>query len=205
MGYNVSIIGFHGTTENNANMILKDKHFIPTVNKAHWLGQGVYFFREDVDQAMSWAITQTKRREKEKPTVLRVEINVKNKFFLNLNSREHLFKLKHIIKKMEKDLREIDFGLEGNEEALRGHIYRCAVLDLIPIEVVKVIQNNFPLEQPGALETLEFKQMGVEMHSIQVCVRDHDLIKEGNIFLHSQQEMPPRGRRERRRTARIKY
>src|SRR5699024_1495054 len=152
-----------------------------------------------------WAITETKRQQKKRAAVLMAEINVDNRYFLNLNSREHLFKLKSMMKKMDEDLREINYGLIGEEEAIKNHIYRCDVLDLIPSEVVKVIQNNFQLEQPKTLNTLEFKRMDIEMHSIQVCVRDHELIEGEKISLHSQQEVKSHVRRKRRQTAQIKY
>lgn len=201
MEYNVVINGFHGTNEQSAKDILDSKHFTPKVNEKHWLGQGVYFFKDDPDQAMSWAmeITRSNNRRNNKnqdATVLITEINVKNNFFLDLNSRTGLYRLKNILINLNEALKELGIGL-GKENLSNNdfsHRYRCAVLDLIPKDKIKVIQKNFPLQkQPSFTNNIHFNNMNLQMHSIQVCVRDEGVISKEKIKFYKKKSMKDLG------------
>lgn len=188
MEYYVIIHGFHGTNETAADEICKTKTYNSKYNDKHWLGQGVYFFREDQEQAMSWAISKTrnvnlKNGTNQKPVVLFSTVRVKNSNFLNLNSREGLIRLKDILTKFEKLINEI--GMEiGITDENNGNIYkyRCAVFDLIPIEHIKVIQENFLIgKQPRFMDNEIYKKLNLNMQSIQVCVRDISVIDKESI------------------------
>ena len=50
----VSVIGFHGTTLENAAMIL-ESGFQLSQNPYDWLGDGVYFFQDASERAWEWA------------------------------------------------------------------------------------------------------------------------------------------------------
>lgn len=196
MGYYVNIVGFHGTNSTAANTIIREKRFIAKENKNHWLGQGIYFFREDDEQAMSWAINKAKETKDSEAVVLKVEIDVENKYFLHLNNRGHLFKLKKIIKTIHRELISIqrELATDPNKEFDKD-AYRCAVLDLIPTHVIKVIQGNFPFKQPSSLTLPEFELMDIKMQSIQVCVRDHDLIQKDKIEKYRSYPLNKKSRR----------
>lgn len=206
MGYDINIVGFHGTNKTAANTILKEKRFIPKENKNHWLGQGVYFFREDNEQAMSWAIQQAEDTKEPEAVVLKVDINVEKKYFFNLNSRVDLFRLKGIVTSIHEKLHKIEFELSPkDDEEFDAHAYRCAIIDLIPINLIKIVQNNFSFKQPRALKLPEFEQMDIKMHSIQVCVRDLELIKEDKIKVYSKRSMNRRRKIRKTRNIKINY
>lgn len=155
---------------------------------------------------MSWAINKAQKENDPKATVLKVEIDVNNKYFLNLNSREHLFRLKSLIRTIQKELHTIKYELSmGEGEAFDPHVYRCAMIDLIPHDKVKVIQNNFNFEQPRSLKIIEFEQMEINMHSIQVCVRDSDFIKKENIEIYRSRKINKSKWPKRNRNVKINY
>lgn len=57
----LQIIGYHGTTTENARKILKENFKIPQQNKMnYWLGKGAYFFLEDI-YAFKWCVHEYKR------------------------------------------------------------------------------------------------------------------------------------------------
>lgn len=206
MEYDINIVGFHGTNKTAANTILEEKRFIPKENKNHWLGQGVYFFREDNDQALSWAIQQSRVTKDSEAVVLKVDIKVEKKYFFNLNSRVDLFRLKKIVTSIYEKLQKIEFELSFKDDGeFDAHAYRCAIIDLIPINIMKIVQNNFPFEQPQPLRLQEFKQMDIRMHSIQVCVRDLELIKGDKIKMYSKFPMNRKSNIGKTRNIKINY
>jgi hypothetical protein len=47
--------GYHGTKKQCAVCILRDARFEPSKSSREWLGKGIYFFKEDVLQAFTFA------------------------------------------------------------------------------------------------------------------------------------------------------
>ena len=54
MSQTTSIIGFHGTSSENAIRIVAEG-FKPSKNEYDWLGDGVYFFQDAPERAWEWA------------------------------------------------------------------------------------------------------------------------------------------------------
>lgn len=78
-------------------------------------------------------------------------------------------------------------------------------MDLIPIEIIKVVQNNFSLNPPAFLNHKILTTIGLEMHSIQVCVRDESLIDFDSIVLHKESRLGGSFKRGKRRSNIINY
>jgi len=56
------------------------------------------------------------------------------------------------------------------------------LLDLIPTDLIKVIQESFSnIKQPNIVNTTFYKLMGLKMQSTQVCVRDDSIIDKNSI------------------------
>ena len=49
-----SFIGFHGTTKDRADNIIKHNYFIASDDDEDWLGTGVYFFADYISHARDW-------------------------------------------------------------------------------------------------------------------------------------------------------
>lgn len=192
MGYYIYINGFHGTDINATEEILKTKKFKTRTNLRHWLGQGTYFFRDDPVQAMSWArITVQEKmgtRDKTmKANVIKASIPVHSSKYMNLNSREGLEKLNRLIVRIEESVFKLGYSVQETNRIDQEHKFRCMILDLIPKEIIKVIESSFSSHTPSFLKNKEYKElMGLEMHSIQVCVRDNKLIDKASISIYEE-------------------
>src|SRR5690625_2344885 len=194
MGYNIIINGFHGTCKESADAICEKKTYTYTRREDHWLGQGIYFFREDSDQAMSWALNQTQVGST--ACVLSTNINVESTSFLNLNTRDGIYKLKKMLETIDTQF-EIDSKMDVDDH---NHRYRCFIMDLLPYSI-KAIQKNFTLRrQPKAiLGNPTMKKMDVNMQSVQVCVRDASIIAVDSIKIYQVNEKHGRGKKRRRK------
>ncbi|MCK4258845.1 MAG: hypothetical protein KAX49_07695 [Halanaerobiales bacterium] len=89
------LIGYHGTFVDCVKNIL-DNGFIFHQRKDHWLGQGIYFYKDDLNQAKVWATVKSRNnlhyRDKE-VAVIKVILKVKKDKLLNLNLREDVKKI----------------------------------------------------------------------------------------------------------------
>ncbi len=133
---------YHGTFGNAAKSIEKDQSFLESeLNKDHWLGRGVYFFREDEEQALLWAnykIKNTKKLEKQDSSVVEVILKVEDNKYLNLDTRRGLATLEKHITEMDKEVRVIFNSMDhANVEGLRAYL-----LSLLPDDIW-VIQRSF--------------------------------------------------------------
>lgn len=172
--FDVTIIGFHGTLLEKAKKIIADKKFeFSEYRKDHWLGQGIYFFREDYHQAKAWALTKVKRQE-ENGAILKTIIKVDKSSVLNLDARDDLIFFTEFKKEFVKYCTENKIKLSADP-----NVFRCTICDELPQEI-KVIQRTFPGE--GYFNG-DLKEIDLVLHGVQVCVRDKSLIdfKQTNI------------------------
>lgn len=197
MTYSVKLNGFHGTDEIAAKNIIDSRMFKKNYNDQHWLGQGIYFFEEDPDAAMIWALFQT--RQEENAVVVKAEIEVKSSSYLNLNTRKGISEFDEMKNEIEKVLEEHGISIqtldESDDEKRR---LRCFVLDSLP-DYIKVIKKSFPIKtQPQVLKGSIMESIDIEMYSEQICIRDYKVIKKESIEKYSKQKQLKRNRRKRK-------
>jgi len=105
------IFGFHGLDKTIALKILNGEMFFKHSNNPHdWLGQGIYFWENNHERAIQYAI-EDKKREKSKikiPFVLGTIIDLGN--CLDLLDQKNLDFLKKAYEQLD-----IDLKLEGKE------------------------------------------------------------------------------------------
>ena len=167
------ISGFHGTFADCVENI-KDQGFTSQRNPAHWLGQGVYFYKDDYDSALMWARGQ-KRNKKECsariPAVIKVVIAVEQSLIADLNIRSEQRKLADFIQRLASadSPRKIIF----NKSAER--INACAIYDAYTEEYgIKVILKTFCHLSPK-LESFNVSfqaNLGIYYSEQQICVKD---------------------------------
>jgi hypothetical protein len=85
---------YHGTLDYAAVNIMARKHFIHSNGTHHLLGKGIYLF-DDMESAFAWATKQTEKQNKKnppvlpyKPVVLKVEVELVEETYMNLDSLE---------------------------------------------------------------------------------------------------------------------
>lgn len=181
---------FHGTDDESAKSIMKngfDSSYCIDSDK-HWLGKGLYFYREDCVQALIWALYKIKNNFKlnnTNPIVIEVNISVTEDKFLNLDTRIGLSRFAYYIESMKNSLKKDKIKVlqtNGNE-----HKYRCLIINNISTDEIYVVQRTFPVESKYD-EDEDLKQMNINLHGVQVCVRNEKALNIENIKIVEEYE-----------------
>ncbi|MGO1134204.1 hypothetical protein ACTOS9_03530 [Bacillus subtilis] len=162
--YKVNIKGFHGTSLKAAKKIIEEKEFkLGDFREDHWLGQGAYFFRDDYEQANTWAYFKIK--ENENGAVIEANVEVDNKNFLNLDSRKGYLFFNSFYNQFKQHCleQEIELGEKTKTEL------RCFVCDQLPDDI-KIIQRTFSNREK------ELAEVEVGLNGVQLCIRDSDIL-----------------------------
>ena len=85
----IHFIGYHGTKCGYAKQILEERHFKPSKKSSEWLGRGIYFFKDDVLQALFFARARYSN-EKYNIRVLKARIESATYFVLVLHMGKSL-------------------------------------------------------------------------------------------------------------------
>lgn len=109
------IIGYHGTSTENAREIITNE-FNASSGNEHWLGDGVYFFIEGLSktpdlQAEKWAIVESwdkkiKANKYSNIAVIKSSIQIEDANLLDLTSSEGVEILEYIIESHKEALKE---------------------------------------------------------------------------------------------------
>lgn len=181
----VNYLGFHGTIQKYAKVIMESGTFKTDLRKDHWLGQGIYFFREDYAQALWWAGNTKKKvlrrgfmpKKDVKPAVIACRIVIDPKHVMNLDTNTGKDVFSDFYDQNKKTLDEIKWN-----DSMSEHERRCAVIDMIPIDKIKVVQYTFPKdgEYDYKIDSI-FRKLGIQQCGVQICVRDESLVTSDNI------------------------
>lgn len=138
----VEIEGFHGTSKELANTILRSG-YKSSVGDEHWIGDGVYFFVDDIgsgqQNAKDWAIYKAWNKKlgcNDYPYygVIKSAIEVEDKAFLDLTTHDGVEVFDYIVDKCSAKLAEIG----KNKRFIDGYVINFGRNELkIPIDVVK--------------------------------------------------------------------
>ncbi len=113
----VKLVGFHGTSFENAKKIILDD-FRLSIGHKEWLGDGIYFFVNGINdkpsnQAEKWSIAQSWNKIERKNnylrySVLKCEIEVEDDKFLDLTTSYGVEILDYIIDSHSAKMKEIN-------------------------------------------------------------------------------------------------
>ena len=157
---NYSCTGFHGTNSESANSILSSNTFLDSQDEEEWLGTGVYFFEDDVQQAVNY-IYKAKRVVNFK--IIQADINT-NKL-LNLVDTKTYEQFESFAKKFQNRYKT---RKDYSKRKLINAVILDAMYKLEPYEVVRAV---FPVPK-----TKYAPRTNIQPVQIQVCVRKHDCI-----------------------------
>jgi hypothetical protein len=162
---------FHGTNNIYSDNIFKYGFQLQEETRDdHWLGNGIYFFREDLEQAYNWAFYKFKDcQETNEVVVLHTVVEIQGNNVLNLDSRGGMMVMKRFTEELKRKLRGIKFN-HSNPAKIRHFIMK-----LLPSEY-SIIQRTFPAEKSLFDDIPMFQQMGLRLNGTQVCVRDPAVI-----------------------------
>lgn len=174
---------FHGTTEKFANKILNNHFFQVVERDNHWLGNGIYFFIDDLEKARWWAKQACKRNKSEthKPKVLFLKgYKVKRNQILDLDTEQDRLRILSFL----DELNNISFSV--NHEDWTETQKRAFFIDIFvnyyknekdSIIAVKQTFSGRKLDKYQKLECL-----GIPNTGVQICIFDQDSIEFESII-----------------------
>jgi hypothetical protein len=129
------VYGFHGTDKNIAFRILNKKtNFIHSNNNYDWLGNGIYFWENDLERARKYALIDSKRKYSKikKPVVLGAILELGNCLDLLDQKGIDIVKaayqeFKEVMKKMGAPLPQ-NTTLGNNDFDFKARELDCAVI-----------------------------------------------------------------------------
>lgn len=80
---------FRGTNEYEKNNYNKNKRFFESIGDRNYLGDGVYFFRDDCIEAENWTINNIKPKHNSDCYIASTEISVKEEEVFDFTNREN--------------------------------------------------------------------------------------------------------------------
>ena len=173
---------YHGTSHEKF-LKIKSNGFIVKPRSDHWLGNGIYFFLDDVDKAKWWSRNNPYTRNN--PTVIKIIIKVLNENFLNLDVERDQSILDCFANEFRESLQELRISIPGMDE----HAWHCMVIDAFVKENpgYKAIARTFYTDRPVGASGF----CGV---SRQLCIHDQSLLSLNNL-----QEISVRKTRRKRK------
>ena len=171
----------HGTIKKFSDLILIEKKFVMNSRKDHWLGNGIYFFVDDLEQAFIWAKLCKRRAIKKQKelsleqatlTVLEHTFSVDKLDNLNLDSRSDRMKLDHFIKELAK----MEIRIECNDE----HENMCLLMDLY-VRYYNIKASKYTFTGNANLKRLS--TVKIENHGEQFCIYDNGSIDFDTICI----------------------
>ncbi|WP_214808553.1 MULTISPECIES: hypothetical protein [unclassified Exiguobacterium] len=195
---------YHGTSLTNVDSIVQ-KGFIPSTGENQWMGEGVYFFREDLEQAKVWAYHEKSRllkrkqytkARKYKGCVFEWKSEFPEENFLNLDTREGAIYYHQHLSEYQEMIESEGLEIEGNWWYHNSLCYEG--ID----DKYKAIQRTFSVPSKydehdtmifntlmflpikKGKDTKEIEVPNIETHLLngcQIVVRDSDLIQQGQL------------------------
>lgn len=154
------ITGYHGTTRDCADQILREKRFIPSIGKDEWLGKGIYFYREYRD-ALGW---QLKNSAVQAEVVLHAVIYVPDDAYLDFDTDDGLHMMRETIRYLQNHKYIPDANAQVNQ---------CAVMNLIwdTSPALQLLLASFASERTQIRMLTDARERRREF-----CVRSNDSI-----------------------------
>ncbi|APT50993.1 hypothetical protein BSA171_03645 [Bacillus safensis] len=177
-GLNLLVYAFHGTSHTNAMKIVSQKKFEVKNRKNHWLGTGVYFFRDDPEQAMSWAKI---KNEEKNCAVIKADLSLNSDYFLNLDSRDGIEYFQKFISIIDEKTKGIKFKHKNNEDSHNVLMnFYCNFLT----DEIKAIQRTFKTTSKRLNNLKRLKKVNMHLNGVQLCIRDQSIIDFDKISLN---------------------
>ena len=165
------LIGYHGTTPENAELILEQKYFKPSRRKNEWLGDGVYFF---VHKSWAEKWVGIKYNSTEKSTVLQVTLEYLNEQLIDLDDPNQYDELSELVIhfcKIDKSVDDVDFSNKSPEEQI---CFACNILKRLDKKIC-IMMYTFSKENSKNYFPYPRNQK-------QVCVNNQSIIKSIKIM-----------------------
>lgn len=169
--------GYHGTSEESGNQILKEQNIIESAKEDEWLGKGRYFFWDQYD-AEWWCLARF-----DNPFIVCADIKVDDDHVLDLvhNRLDQLLFSQYCEKVKNKSEYRTDGKKRQNYDSLAMSICRKEALkqgNPIQLSLAMFEENNKFWDKLGRItfENGMSKKFPVLIGQIQICVYDKQCI-----------------------------
>lgn len=190
------IFGFHGCDVQVRDSLLKNPDIIKISKAPHdWLGHGMYFWENNIDRAMKWAIDKKERGAIKSPAVIGAILNLGN--CCDFLDSYYIEMLKDSYRLMSISHKEDGISLPLNKDARNDKngdkLLReldCAVIEFMHNEIIKDAEQE--LSTHGFIKDMPFDSTrsvftegapayegaGIyDKNHIQICIRNMNCIK----------------------------
>lgn len=179
------IIGFHGCDQSVVDKVLTGKdNLIASKNHYDWLGRGIYFWENNEERALDWAIQLSKRENSfvKNPAVIGAVIDLG--FCLDLTDNHFLNELKVGYNEVVRLCKSANKPIPNNKPLHNSIDLLLRNLDYAVIETIHWLhkkQNNIPYDSVRGVfwegqdiyPNAGFK----EKNHIQICICNPNCIK----------------------------
>ena len=153
------LTGYHGTTLDSANNIIKEGKFKISHSDTEWLGEGIYYYFDIID-AYEWRNTEA---------ILHSIIKIDNKEYLDIDTEIGADIYNQIVDYISTTQdKSVNISLKNAQKN------QCAVMKMLweTYPNVKVISASFPTAQTKVRTLLDRRPTRKEF-----CVRNNSFIK----------------------------
>lgn len=176
---------YHGTEKDRGNRILKRQkmeYSRSTLQKDHWLGDGIYLYREKL-YVFRWIALMYEERHNyqdietelyHKYSILGVEIDCSNERIFRLENPEHLMIFEQVKKECKKKCNHIKGN--NNNRVVDGVIFNIMFKELGYSSEFDLIECNFniseldsDMQQNSRIRTIK---------ECQLCIKNPNIIKK---------------------------
>jgi hypothetical protein len=110
------VLGYHGCDRATAEAVVQGtKRLKSGTAKYHWLGNGIYFWEDDPERALEWAVGRPASRALEEPCVVGAIIDMRNCLDLRIRGNMALVKQAHHL--FEVEAAAAGMALPTNQDA----------------------------------------------------------------------------------------
>lgn len=166
-----NIIGYHGTSKTNAQLILRDGEFRFSNSDKEWLGKGVYFFQHSF-HAKEWAVDHSGAPQNE-TAVLSALLSFDNNQILDLDDPAQLNLLNEFVCKCLSKGSGYIVGNLNTTDKWKKWCFECNLYRRFFTDIV-VIAYTFHKR---------INETGYCINQRQICVSDNSVIS--NIQLEA--------------------
>jgi len=165
---------YHGTTKEKAERIIFEKHMNPSVGDRHWLGDGVYFYR-DFLYALRWIRCKNNSDEfLTEYSIISAELNVKKERIFSFFNIEHKLLFQTVLEQGKKKLKDMNLKDDIVDGAVLNIMFKKMKYgnDYDMVEAVFIHEDKSIAEYNSRLYYLP---------EVQICVKNVNVIENLQI------------------------
>lgn len=169
-----NMIGYHGTTRDNAEKIVSQQSFIDSDRENDWLGRGVYFFAYKLHA--SWWVTH-RRYQGKKVEILEAELQYTDEQMLDLDDPEQLSILDDIVKYAVENANSSEGSIGADLKTPQEHgCFACNLIKKLNPSIGIIV---YTFRDSG--KRSEYEYIKLSGNQRQICVSDHSIIANVKI------------------------